>query len=88
MTMRTCLDRHTPGYFRHRRQQGQPAGSTRYRLVGNAGGTRFHQIVGLRLIDQFFVISEIHLAQVGMVRQPAAPALNGRGRIRGARQVR
>ena len=45
--MRTGLDRHAPGHFAHRRQQGQAALAVGDGLVGDAGGAGFEQCSSL-----------------------------------------
>jgi hypothetical protein len=60
--VRADLDRHAAGDLAHRRQERQTAAHVGHRLVGDAGGARFDQPLGLRLVGGEVEIGEEDLA--------------------------
>ncbi len=59
--MRADLHRHAPRDLAHRRQQRQRAARVGDGLVGDAGGARAHQPLGLRAVGGEMQIGEQHL---------------------------
>jgi hypothetical protein len=68
--VRAHLDRHAPGDFAHGREQRQGSIASRHGFVGDRGGARGQQRVGLRGIGR-----QVEIGEQGLIRAQSATFL-------------